>query len=108
MLPPPQALAGAVAYAAGPESGIAYFTRLRAALGAKVRVYIGGWREWAAYTALPADDVTYPGPGRVTLKLANSPPQRGTLLLLALVAALGGALLATGAVLWVQTRRSHS
>jgi thiosulfate/3-mercaptopyruvate sulfurtransferase len=106
VLPPVQTLAGAVVYAAGPESGIAYFTRLQAALDANVRVYIGGWREWAAHTALPADDVTYAGPSRVTLKLANNPPERWPMILLALVAALGGGLLAAGTVLL--TRRSHT
>lgn len=53
---------GAIAYAQDPLSGIAYFTLLRAGLGIAVRVYPGGWRQWAAHTALPADAETYPEP----------------------------------------------
>lgn len=49
-----------IVYAQDPFSGIAYFTRLRAGLGMAVRVYPGGWRQWAAHTRLPADAQTYP------------------------------------------------
>ncbi|HCA26478.1 MAG TPA: hypothetical protein DEP05_02340 [Betaproteobacteria bacterium] len=51
---------GAIAYAQDPLTGIAYFTLLRAGLGIAVRVYPGGWRQWAAQPALPADAETYP------------------------------------------------
>ena len=49
-----------------PVEGIAYFTLLTAGAGVAARVYIGGWAEWAAHTALPADSVTYPdhSPGK--------------------------------------------
>lgn len=52
--------APAVAYAHDALEGIAYFTRLRAGRGVDARVYPGGWAEWAADAALPADAVTYP------------------------------------------------
>lgn len=52
----------AIAYARDPLTGIAYFTLLRAGLGIPVRVYPGGWREWAAHGDLPADAETYAGP----------------------------------------------
>ena len=103
-LPPAGALQGAVAYAADPERGIAYFTQLRAGLGASVRVFIGGWREWAAHTALPVDDLTYAGP-RVSLAVTGSATKREWQLpLLAALAALGGGMLAAGVLLL--TRRS--
>lgn len=51
-----------VAYAHDAYEGLAYLTRLRAGLGAAVRLYLGGWAEWAADGALPADAVTYPEP----------------------------------------------
>ena len=49
-----------IAYGHDPVEGIAYFTLLTAGAGVAARVYIGGWAEWAAHTALPADSVTYP------------------------------------------------
>ncbi len=49
-----------IVYAQDPFFGIAYFTRLRAGLGMAVRVYPGGWRQWAAHTRLPVDAQTYP------------------------------------------------
>lgn len=52
-------LAGAIAYAEDPMGGIAYFAMLHAGLGAAVKVYPGGWRAWAAHTALPVSDETY-------------------------------------------------
>ncbi len=51
---------GTIVYAQDPFSGIAYFTLLRAGLRMPVRVYPGGWRQWAAHTNLPADAQTYP------------------------------------------------
>lgn len=105
-LPSAGALQGAVAYAADPEHGIAYFTQLRAGLGAPVRVFIGGWREWAAHTGLPADDLTYAEP-RATLAVTASAAKPEWLLpLLASLAALGGGMLAAGTLLL--TRRSDS
>ncbi len=48
-----------VAYGADPYRSIAYFALLRLA-GIKTRVYMAGWRDWAAHTALPVDAETYP------------------------------------------------
>jgi thiosulfate/3-mercaptopyruvate sulfurtransferase len=49
-----------VAYAHDAYEGLAYLTRLRAGQGAAVRLYLGGWAEWAADGALAADAVAYP------------------------------------------------
>lgn len=49
-----------IAYAHDALEGIAYFTRLRAGRGVDARVYPGGWAEWAADAALPADALTHP------------------------------------------------
>lgn len=54
----PAPAADAVAYAHDAFEGIAYFTRLAAGLGLPVRVYAGGWSEWAADAGLPVDHVT--------------------------------------------------
>lgn len=50
----------AVAYAHDALEGVAYYTLLRAGAGAPVRLYSGGWAEWAADGSLPADAATYP------------------------------------------------
>lgn len=50
----------AIAYAHDAYEGIAYFTRLAAGQGLDVRVYPGGWAEWAADGSLSADAATYP------------------------------------------------
>lgn len=59
-------LPGPISYGHDAVEGIAYFTLLTAGAGVATRVYIGGWAEWAAHTALPADSVTYPdrSPGK--------------------------------------------
>jgi thiosulfate/3-mercaptopyruvate sulfurtransferase len=50
----------AVAYAHNALEGIAYYALLRAGAGVSVRLYPGGWAEWAADGGLPADAATYP------------------------------------------------
>lgn len=52
-------LAEPVAYGHDPFEGIAYLTLLRAGAGVRARLYVAGWSDWAAHTALPADSVTY-------------------------------------------------
>lgn len=59
---------GAIVYARNAVDGIAYMTLVIAGTGTPVRVYPGGWAEWAADGG-PADAVTYPMP-----KPASSPP----------------------------------
>jgi len=49
-----------IAYAHNPLESIAYVTLLHAAGAIDARVYVEGWADWAAHTALPADSVTYP------------------------------------------------
>ncbi len=49
-----------VAYAHDVLEGIAFYTLLRAGAGVPARLYPGGWAEWAADGALPADAATYP------------------------------------------------
>ena len=49
-----------IAYGHDAVEGLAYFTLLTAGAGVAARVYVEGWAEWAALTALPADAVTYP------------------------------------------------
>lgn len=51
---------GAIVYAQDPLTSVAYFTLLRAGLGIAVRVYPGGWRQWAAHSTLPVDAETFP------------------------------------------------
>jgi 3-mercaptopyruvate sulfurtransferase SseA len=57
----------AIVYARNAVDGIAYMTLIMAGTGTHVRVYPGGWAEWAA-NGWPADAVTYPPPP------ASSPP----------------------------------
>ena len=84
---------GSVAYGAGPRDGIATWTRLRAGAGLPVRVYPGGWSEWASAGCRPADAATYatgnPGPD---WRLA--------------VCALAGAAIGASAV-WVWNRKGR-
>jgi thiosulfate/3-mercaptopyruvate sulfurtransferase len=49
-----------IAYGHDPLTGLAFFALLRAGFGLDATLYPGGWREWAADGALPADAVTYP------------------------------------------------
>ena len=67
--------ANPIAYAHDALEGIAYFTRLRAGRGVDARVYPGGWAEWAADAALPADAVTYPE--RATAAASTGEPELG-------------------------------
>ncbi|HEC90555.1 MAG TPA: hypothetical protein ENI55_02695 [Alphaproteobacteria bacterium] len=53
---------GAIVYARDAVDGIAYMTLITAGTGRRVRVYPGGWAEWAANGGLPADAVSYPPP----------------------------------------------
>ncbi len=74
-----------IAYAADAYTGIAYYTRLIAA-GQNTRLYIDGWRRWAADARLPVDAASYPGsasramdPDRALARQASPPalnPQR--------------------------------
>lgn len=54
--------AGLVGYAHDPLESLAYFTLLRAGAGFEARVYIQGWRDWAARGELPVDHETLPEP----------------------------------------------
>jgi len=84
----------AVAYAHDAWEGIVYFTRLVAGQGLAVRVYPGGWAEWAADGSLPADAVSYPE-RQVTSNNAVPPaPTFNMTLALALLAATGVAFAA--------------
>ncbi len=56
---------GAIVYARNAVDGIAYMTLITAGTGTSVRVYPGGWAEWAADGGLPADAVSYPMPAPV-------------------------------------------
>ena len=85
--------AGAViAYAHDAYEGLAYFTRLVAGLGLAVRIYPGGWAEWAADGSLPVDAATYPERQAETLAAVPPAPTPGTsravLMLVAAVALL--------------------
>ncbi len=62
---------GAIVYARNAVDGIAYMTLIMAGTGTRVRVYPGGWAEWAADGG-PADAVTYPLPP------VSSPPAAST------------------------------
>ena len=64
-------IAEPIAYGHDAVEGIAYFTLLTAGAGVAARVYIEGWAEWSAHTALPADSVTYPD--RATARQAKPP-----------------------------------
>ncbi|AOU97648.1 hypothetical protein BI364_06470 [Acidihalobacter yilgarnensis] len=102
--PSADALEGAIAYAADPMRGIAYFAALRAGLGARVRIYPGGWRAWAAHTALPVADETYatrPAIGHTTDHPA-APAWRW--FLVALLAGLAGGAIAF-TTLYLTTRK---
>lgn len=46
---------GAIAYAANPYTGIAYFTALTAGLHADADVYPGGWVQWSGHAGDPID-----------------------------------------------------
>lgn len=48
-----------VAYAHDPRESVAYFALLRAA-GVAARVYVDGWKGWAADAALPVDALSFP------------------------------------------------
>lgn len=93
----------AVAYAHDAYEGIAYFTRLVAGLDLAVRVYPGGWAEWAADGSLPIDAATYPEPR--SEKTATVPPAP-TFASLPLALGASGALLVAFAGGWYfSTRR---
>lgn len=83
-----------VAYAHDAYEGLAYLTRLRAGKGAAVRLYLGGWAEWAADGTLPADAVTYPEPITTRPATTQQPPAAGvpvpTTLALVLAAVAAG------------------
>ena len=54
------AAGGAIVYARHAVDGIAYMTLIVAGTGTPVRVYPGGWAEWAADGGLPADAESHP------------------------------------------------
>jgi len=70
--------AGAIAYAQTPASTIAYFTRLTAGLGAPVRVFVQGWRDWADHTAMPVAAETLPSSFPSATPPPRSAPRGGT------------------------------
>ena len=97
-----------IAYGHDPVEGIAYFTLLTAGAGVGPRVYIGGWAEWAAHTALPADSVTYPdrAPGKQAAPAAATRAARAAHAWpwLAAAALLGAAV--TGGAFYFGRRRA--
>lgn len=94
-----------VAYAHDVVEGVAFFTVLRAGAGTSVRLYPGGWAEWASDGALPADAATYPDRAiqSVTSAVARSPILGGPAWSLLVAAMMLGAILAT-AVLYLSQR----
>lgn len=85
----------AVVYAHDALEGIAYFTRLAAGHALPVRVYAGGWAEWAADGSLPIDAGTYPEriadtPGPAAAPSPGPTLAVGIALLAALLAAFAG------------------
>jgi thiosulfate/3-mercaptopyruvate sulfurtransferase len=84
-----------VVYAHDAVEGIAYFTLLRAGAGLSVRVYPGGWAEWAADGTLPADGATYPDRVAIPMPAASTAALGPTWPVL-LAGALMGAALAAG------------
>lgn len=84
-----------IAYAHDPVEGIAFMTLLRAGAGLAARVYTGGWAEWAADGALPADAVTYPDrrSATVSVSTATAASDHWTFLL---IGVLVGAVLTVG------------
>jgi thiosulfate/3-mercaptopyruvate sulfurtransferase len=87
--------ASAVAYAHDALEGIAYFTRLAAGHALPVRVYAGGWAEWAADGSLPIDAASFPERVADTPAPAAPPspgltPAYGVALVAALLAAFAG------------------
>lgn len=64
-----------VAYGHDALEGVAFLTLLTAGAGVRARVYLEGWSDWAATTALPADSVTYPDRMKPDpMKTAAAPP----------------------------------
>lgn len=84
----PHVAPGTIAYGDGALSGIAYFTLLRAGLDADVRVFPGGWRDWADHTAMPVDDETLPSGGAERAVVARRTPVASAALLAMASAAL--------------------
>ena len=62
----------AIVYARNAVDGIAYMTLITAGTGMRVRVYPGGWDEWAADGGLPADAVSYPMPAPLSKPPASA------------------------------------
>lgn len=94
----------AIAYAHDAYEGLAYFTRLTAGLGLPVRVYPGGWAEWAADGSLPVDAATYPERRAETLATLSLAPTVGTFPAV-LVLEVAAALLAAFAGGWYFSKK---
>jgi len=97
-----------VAYAHDVVEGVAFYTLLRAGAGVPARVYPGGWAEWAADGALPADAATYPDRAASSNAAAVREPGWQTRAALSVFAALalGLSLLAAGFWLGRRGRRA--
>jgi hypothetical protein len=94
-----QSRSAVVAYGHDPLESLAYFTLLRAGARFDARVYVQGWREWAARGELPVDHETLPEP----VAAAAPPMVQGSPPWLWLATALA---IASIAVLFA-ARRSH-
>lgn len=92
-----------VAYAHDAYEGLAYLTRLRAGQGTAVRLYLGGWAEWAADGMLPADAVAYPDASAVRPVDAKLTPARAVSVPVPAILAMVLAAFAAG--WWIQRRR---
>ena len=84
-----------VAYGHDALEGVAFMTLLTAGAGVPARVYLEGWSDWAATTALPADSVTYPDP-TTRARPPAPPPAAGVSWPLLVAAAFGGGALVFG------------
>ncbi|MCW8835694.1 MAG: rhodanese-like domain-containing protein [Rhodospirillales bacterium] len=89
----------AIVYASHAIDGIAFMTLVIAGTGTPVRVYPGGWAEWAADGTLPIDAASYPSTSlakpSITHTLDTSP-------LLTIAAAVGlGAILGVVAMIMI-------
>lgn len=94
----------AIAYAHDAYDGLAYFARLLASGEGPLRVYAGGWAEWAADGSLPVDAASYPE--RITeapLAVSPAPTSGPSPLMPGLAVALG--LLAAFLGGWMLSRK---
>lgn len=89
-----------IAYGHDARESIAYFTLLRA-MGVSARVYVGGWKAWAADGALPVDALTHPDRSPAFVAALPAPAPWSPIL----AGAAAGLVVGSGAVLVAMRRR---